>query len=228
LNHGALISPGKKPLPHAGRRPSASRRDRAARRMPACCGSRCRGRTPPRHRGSAAPSGSNRVLRYTDSGCVTLSPLQPRSRQMSSMALPISGPIGDLDAALPVLLESAFGGEEFVLVDAGGFSRAERRGEFFAVQPREFGLRVERVDVRRPAGHEQEDDALGRRFVMRLLRREGSPSSARPSSASVAARRVSRSRNRHCEERSAIGNGWHCVIQIRNPATLVQANLCSL
>src|SRR5262249_5444906 len=36
----------------------------------------------------------------------------------------------------------------------------------------QFGLRIKQVDVTRPAFHEQEDDAFGLRFEMRLLRKE--------------------------------------------------------
>ena len=56
--------PGTRPAgsrcPTPGRRPSASRRGRAARRTPACSGSRCPGRRSPTPRGSAGPSGSSR------------------------------------------------------------------------------------------------------------------------------------------------------------------------
>ena len=40
------------------------------------------------------------------------------------------------------------------------------------MQAGEFGLGVERIDVGRAAGHEQEDDALRGRLEVRLLRRE--------------------------------------------------------
>ena len=103
----------------------------------------------------------------------------------------------------PCFLKVRFDGEELVLVDAAArLDRAERRGQRLAVQSREVGLGVEGIEVARPAGHEQEDDALGRRLEVRLLRRErigGSASAASsPSSASIAASATRRTRSRRC------------------------------
>src|SRR5262249_49106922 len=50
--------------------------------------------------------------------------------------------------------------------------RPERLRQLLAVEPGEPRLRVKGIDVRRPAGHEQEDDALGPGFEVGLLRRE--------------------------------------------------------
>ena len=46
-------------------------------------------------------------------------------------------------------------------------------GQRLAVQPLQLGLVIERIDLRRPADHEQEDHRLGPRREMRRPRREG-------------------------------------------------------
>src|ERR1700709_1200972 len=96
-------------------------------------------------------------IRYTDSGCVTLSPWQPRRRQTSSTQAPTCGNQSDTSIPLRPCLANV---------------RGEAGRQRLAVEAGEVGLGVERVDVARPAGHEEEDDALGRRLVVRPLRRE--------------------------------------------------------
>ena len=58
---------------------------------------------------------------------------------------------------------------EFRRVD--GFANRVRDG--LAVELLQLGLVVERIDVRRPADHEEEDDGLGARREMRRTRGEG-------------------------------------------------------
>ncbi len=45
-------------------------------------------------------------------------------------------------------------------------------GKWLAVHPRQFRLRIDEIDVARPAFHEEEDDRLGRRREVRLLGQE--------------------------------------------------------
>ena len=94
----------------------------------------------------------------------------------------------------PCLRNGRHGGEQLVLRHAAArLDRAERLGQRLAGEPDQLGLRVEQVHVARPAGHEQEDDALGLGGEVRRLRGEriGAPA--------VAARAASRPSR--CEQR---------------------------
>ena len=71
----------------------------------------------------------------------------------------------DLDAALAVLLELERRLQQVARFGTDEFRHLERQR--FAVEGGEFRLGVEGIDVRRPAGHEQEDETLGLRGILR-------------------------------------------------------------
>lgn len=74
--------------------------------------------------------------------------------------------LADLDAALAVLLERKRRAKGRAGLALG--REVQRNG--FPVELSELGLRVERIDLRRAAVHEQEDHALGLRGQGRFLR----------------------------------------------------------
>ena len=100
-------------------------------------------------------------------------------------------------------------------------------GSFWPCSRVQFGLRVEGIDVARPAGHEQEDDALRLRLEVRLLRRErvdalgvGEQPLARRAARPA---RACRSRRRRCGGRrgrltaiSADGPSWNTAAVSRS------------
>ena len=76
--------------------------------------------------------------------------------------------------ALAVLLEGALAGQSslFLSTPRRVLTVPNDAGQRLAVQPLQLRLGVERLDVARPAGHEQEDDALGLGGVMAGARRQ--------------------------------------------------------
>ena len=87
---------------------------------------------------------------------------------MSSMHLPISGKISLTSMPDCPHLWNLNGD----LKSAPGFAVGLEPGRLLAVPLRQFGLGVERIDLRRPAVHEQVDDVLRLRREVRRLRRE--------------------------------------------------------
>ncbi len=75
----------------------------------------------------------------------------------------------DLDARLAVALEPERRGHHLPALPAAGLDRIGRVLPLVVLQG---GLGVERIDVRRPAVHEQEDQALGPRREVRRVRRQ--------------------------------------------------------
>ena len=76
--------------------------------------------------------------------------------------------LADLDAALAVLLELERRGERRAGLPLGRQVRRQRLARLFGQR----GLGVERVDMGRPAVHEQVDDPFGLRRELRRLRRQ--------------------------------------------------------
>ncbi len=195
LHHGALVRGREVAVAPRGRtalRPAAGVGQHDERGHVAVLGAESvadpRAEARPAHQDR---TGVHQVHRFRVRHAVAVAPAQ-KANVVDARA-DVREPVGHLDAALAVLLEGALGREQLVLVHAAArLHRAERLRQLFAVQSREFGLRVEGVHVRRPAGHEQEDDALRGRLEVRLLRRERvrraqRASSARASSPSMAA-----------------------------------------
>ena len=76
--------------------------------------------------------------------------------------------LADLDAAFAVPFERERRRQQLAAL-AAAVLRGQRLGQRFARVLGQFGLGIERIDVRRPAVHEQEDEPLGPRGEVRGL-----------------------------------------------------------
>src|SRR5713101_5416443 len=83
-------------------------------------------------------------------------------------------PVRDPESTLAILLPGALRRhEQIVRRAARGLRRLrDRIGNRLAVEPRQRWLRIEQIDVARPAFHEEPDYRLGHRRMVGLLRRE--------------------------------------------------------
>ena len=107
--------------------------------------------------------------------CHAVAVTAPDDAQVVHVFRGVREPIRDFDPGLAVFFERPLRSEQSVLIDAAArLHGSERGGQFFAVQLGQRRLRVKRIDVRRPAGHEQKQHPLGRGFVMRLAGARGS------------------------------------------------------
>ena len=111
---------------------------------------------------------------YCAAEWTTLSPWHDRTTAMSSMHLAVCGNRSDTSIPLCAVLRELAGRAEQLgaLRDELVLGLAELCRPRLAVELVQERLGVERVEVARPAGHEQEDDALRLRLEVRLLRGE--------------------------------------------------------
>ena len=127
----------------------------------AAIGSPTRGRRGPTSPCSGNPATTRPVnSSYCAAEWTTMSPWHDRITAMSSMQLgDVREQVGDLDAALAVLLERPPGAEQpGVALDELILRLAELLGPRLAVELVQQRLGVEGLEVAGPAGHEQEDD----------------------------------------------------------------------